>query len=121
MNIERKVREEFNALSKEVFGVSSKWQNFYKGVDELVTKTVIEEIPPEKEGDAPTTKEVKVPVLRDGGKQYKRRYYTIDEIRNILVGAKAQRDMILAKMKADKELKQAAEEVQRLAAGQTSL
>lgn len=128
MDISRKVREEFNAISKEVFGVSSRWQQFYKGVDELVTKTVKEEVPPAKEGDEVTFKEVKVPVLLDGAKQFKRKYYTEDEIRTLLLGAKTQKDAILAQMKAaedkrraDAELKQTQEEVQRLAAGQTSV
>ena len=117
-DITRKEREELNALSKEVFNVSSKWQKFFKGVPELVTKTVKEVVPGDK-GAPDTEKEVVVPVLLDGAKQYKTRSYSVEEIKKLLLDAKAQRDAYLAKVKADKELAELQKKIQEQAAGRT--
>lgn len=121
MNISRKDRKELDALSKEVFGVSSKWQQYFKGVEELVTKTVKEVVPGDK-GEPDTTKETVVPVLTENGsKQYKTRVYSVDEIKELLLKFKAQVDDIRIKMKEVEELKKIQEKVQNEASGQTSL
>ena len=119
MNITRAEREELNALSKEVFGVSSKWQKFFKGVSELYTKTVKEVVPGDK-GAPDTTKEVTVPVLLDGAKQYKTKAYSVDECRTLLLQAIAQRDAYLAEMKKQQELAEIAKKVQEQAAGKST-
>lgn len=118
-DITRAEREELNALSKEVFNVSSKWQKFFKGVNELVTKTVKEVVPGDK-GAPDTEKEVVVPVLRDGAKQYKFRQYSVDECRKLLLDAKAQRDAYLAKIKEQQALAEVQKKVQEQAAGRTT-
>ncbi len=120
MDITRKEREELNALSKEVFNVSSKWQKFFKGVPELVTKTVKETVPGDK-GAPDTEKEVVVPVLLDGAKQYKVRAYSVDECRKLLLDAKRQRDEYIAKLKEQQALVEAQKKVQELAAGASEL
>jgi hypothetical protein len=117
-DITRKEREELNALSKEVFNVSSKWQKFFKGVPELVTKTVKEVVPGDK-GAPDTEKEVVVPVLLDGAKQYKTRSYSVEEIRKLLVDAKAQRDAYLAKIKEQQALAEVQKKIQEQASGKT--
>lgn len=118
MDITRQERKELDALSLEVFGVSSKWQRFFKGIPELITKTVVETIPGEK--DAPdTTREVQVPVLIGTAKQYKTRAYSIQEVRDLLLNAKKQRDIQLAKFKELEELKKVEQQVQELGSGQT--
>lgn len=108
MDIPRQTRMELNALSKEVFGVSSRWQKLLKGTSKLVTRKTTEEVPG-KDGEPPTTKEIEVPVLTEyGAKQYTTKYYTIDEIRQLMLDAKKQMDDIRAAMKKQQEEQEAA-------------
>lgn len=119
MNITRKDREELNALSKEVFNVSSKWQKFFRGVPELVTKTVKETVPGDN-GAPDTEKEVVVPVLLDGAKQYKTKAYSIEDCRKLLLDAKKRRDEYLAKIKEQQALAEVQKKVQEQAAGKST-
>ena len=120
MNITRKEREELNKLSQEVFGVSSRWQKFFKGVSELVTKTVTETVPGDK-GAPDTTREVVVPVLDEkGAKSRKIRAYSVDEVRKLLLDAKRQRDEYIAKIKAQQELVELQKKVQEQASGKST-
>jgi hypothetical protein len=118
MFIERKVREELNALSKEVFGVASRWQKFIDGVKEPVTKVVTETVPGEK-GAPDTTREMTVQVPYGNSKkpQYVIKRYTPEETKELLLKIKKERDEYLAKMKEQQELKKTTERVQELAAG----
>ncbi len=110
MDIPRAVREEMNALSKEVFGVPSKWQKLLrKGTMQLQTKEIEEEVPG-KEGEAPTKKKVTVAKLNEHGQKYSvQKYYTIDEIKKIMLDAKAAMDAAKAaqaERKKQQELEQ---------------
>lgn len=99
MLIDRKIREELNALSLEVYGVSSKWQKLLeRGTNELITKTVTETVPGEN-GQPDETKEVQVPDTFNGVNQYRHRNYTLDEVKTLLLSMKKSRDEIIAKMK----------------------
>jgi hypothetical protein len=103
-----------------VFNVSSKWQKFFKGVPELVTKTITETVPGDN-GAPDTTREIVVPVLLDGAKQYKTRAYSVDECRKLLLDAKRQRDEYIAKITEQQALVAAQKKVQELAAGVSEL
>ncbi len=115
MYVDRKIREELNALSKEIFGVSSKWQKLVDGVYQTVTRDVEEAVPAEFETQknqdgtetqvqvkAATTRTVKVPVPfldkngRDtsNSKGYKAiKRYTLEEIHAQLLDMKTQLDI----------------------------
>jgi ethanolamine ammonia-lyase large subunit len=115
--ISRKERLELDALSKEVFGASSRWQKLVtKGHPELVTEEVDEVIVPEKEGD-PVTKKVQVPVKTHfGANQYKPKHYTVETIREYMLDQKKQFEEIRAKIKQMQEeerVKKAAEDQAR--------
>lgn len=103
--VDRKTRLELDALSKDVFGASSRWQKLInKGYTELVTKEVTETVPAEKEGDAPTTKQVQVPVLTEfGAKQSVVKYHTVESVREFLLKQKATLDQIRDMMKQQHE------------------
>lgn len=103
--VDRKTRLELNALSKDVFGVSSKWQKLVeKGYLEEVTEEVTETVPAEKEGDAPTTKTVRVPVLTaSGGKQSLLKRYTVETVREFLLERKKTLDTLRALLKKQHE------------------
>lgn len=118
-DITRKEREELNVLSKEVFGVSSRWQKFFKGVPELVTKTVTETVPGDK-GAPDTTREVVVPVLLNGAKQYRVRAYSAEECKKLLLDAKRQRDEYIAKLKAQKEQQELEKKIHEQATGKSA-
>jgi hypothetical protein len=92
MEISKKERLELNALSKEVFGVSTRWSKLVnKGYSELVTEEKEETIPPAKEGDEPTKKTVRVPILtKFGAKQSVTKYHTVESIRETMTGLKKQ-------------------------------
>jgi hypothetical protein len=120
MDIKRKEREELNALSQEVFGVATRWQKMFRGVPELITKTVTETVPGDK-GAPETTKEVVVADLDEkGAKRYKTRTYSVEECKKLLLDAKRQRDEYLAKMKAQQELADLQKKIQEQAAGQST-
>lgn len=93
-------REELKSLSKEVFGVSSKYQVFLKGRYEVVTKEVEEEVPGEN-GAEPTKRTVRVPVLEpNGAKRMFLKRYSIEETLNLLRGFKVQKDAFMEQQKA---------------------
>ena len=110
MDIPRDLRLKLNELSKEVFGVSSKWQKILRdGTTSVLTRTVKETVPG-KEGEEHTVKEVEVPVLTPhGAKQLVTKRYTVEDIHSMLLGYKAQLDAIKAIQKQQLEEKTAAE------------
>lgn len=97
MNIERKERDELNALSKELFGSSNKWRKLVeKGYTEAVTRVVKEEIPGEN-GAEPTVKESRVLVLTEsGGKQSVTKYHTVESVKALMLEFKAKKDAYVA-------------------------
>jgi hypothetical protein len=113
----REERQYLNTLSKEVTGVSSKWQKMAKGIPELVTKTIKETVPAE-EGKEPTVKEMTVAALTpEGAKQYRTKFYTYEEIKNLLLNIKKQRDEYAAKQKEVQRQAELVKQVQEQAAG----
>lgn len=119
MDIPRTVRKELDALSKEVFGASSRWKRFVEGVMEPLTKTIVEVVPGEN-GAPDTTKETKVLDTIRGVKQSVIKRYTLEETKKILLGMKAQKDAYIAKMKEQEELKKVQERIQDQAAGKST-
>ena len=128
MNISRAERKELDLLSKDIFGSSGRWQKLVdKGYDEMVTEEVEETVPAEKEGEEPTKRTVKVPVLNaQGAHQFVRKYYTIESVLEFMVEQKKQldevraqiarqRDELIAKINAENAAKQAKEEAEALA------
>lgn len=115
MNITRVERLEMNELSKEVFGVSSRWQKFLNGVLEPVTRTVNETVPG-VDGAEPTTKEAQVPVLVGKTKVSKMRYYSVEEIKTKMLEFKAKKaeiDAIVKQQQAEQKAKQEQEDLQK--------
>ena len=100
MDIPRELRNELNALSKEVFGVSSKWRTFLKkGASQLVTRKSTETTPG-KDGAEDTTREVDVPVLTPyGAKQFVQKRYSLEEVHELLLSYKKQIDTTREQMK----------------------
>jgi hypothetical protein len=87
----KKERNELDALSKEVFGATSRWQKLIeKGNQELVTEEVTEIVPAEKEEEEPTKRKVQAPVLKNGSKQYVTKHYTVESVREYMLQAKIQ-------------------------------
>lgn len=105
MEMNRNTRKELDALSKNVFGTSSRWQKLIvKGYKELLTEDKEETIPPEKEGDEPTKKIVKTPVLNEFGMhRYIVKYHTIESIKEFLVEQKKQIDDLKEQIKKHQE------------------
>src|SRR5580693_10476931 len=118
MEITRAERKELDLLSKDIFGSSSRWQKLInKGYDEMVTEEVEETVPAEKEGEEPTKRMVKVPVLAPNGThKFVRKYHTIESVLEFMVEQKKQldivraqiakqRDELIAKINAENEAK----------------
>lgn len=112
-----KTKQELNALSKEVFGVSSRWEKLVtKGYTELVTEEVEETIPAEKEGDEPTVSKVSKPLLtKSGGVQSVTKRHTTASVKELMLKLKEGRDAYLAKVKKIQEEQKAAQEKLELA------
>lgn len=115
MYLERAEREELNKLSKEVFGSANRWQKIVEnGYSEVLMKTVKEEVPGEN-GAESTFIEQKVPVLSEsGGKQSAMVRHTVESIRELMLGFKAQRDTFLAEYTRKQAEAKAAKEQQAL-------
>lgn len=109
--IARKDREELNALSKDVFGTSSRWQKLVdKGYLELLQEEKEEEVPAEKEGEAPTTRKVTVPILNEAGqKQHVVKRHTFQSVKEFMLQQKTQLDTIRQMIKDQNEQAQAKE------------
>lgn len=99
MHIDRQAREQLKALSKEIFGSSSKWQTILsKGTTELLTKTETQ-----VDGTGQSFETV-VPVLNaNGTKNFYQKYYTLETLTEYLLSLKIKRDEFLAKMAKQKE------------------
>lgn len=110
-------REQLNALSKEVYGASSRWCKLVdKGRLEIQTEEVTEVVPAEKEGEADTTRKVKIPLrYNDSPKTviYAKRRLTLDEVEAEMIERKAQIDAFKAAIaKAQEEERKAKEQAQ---------
>lgn len=121
MYIEKELREEFNRLSKEVFGVSSKWKGLLDhGQKVLVTEKVTETIPGEN-GAPDETKTVEVAVKQNGVNVYTVKYYTVEEIHQLLLDYKKNRDDMIARIEAGRRQKETEEKVMKEATGRTTV
>lgn len=111
MNItNRETRKQFEALSTEIFGVSSKYKKLFQQ-RQMITRTVIDTIPG-VDGAADTTKETLVPVLDNGRPKYGVKHYSQDEVYNILLDFKAKRDEAILKEKNKRELEEQTNKIQ---------
>jgi hypothetical protein len=110
MDIPRELRMKLNDLSKEVFGVPSRWQKILKdGTTSVLTRRTFETVPG-KDGEPDTQKPVDIPVLTDhGAKQLVIKSYTVDEVYQLMFNYKIQLDAIKAVQKQQAEEKAAAE------------
>lgn len=108
----RAERDQLKALSTEIFGKSSKWQTMYEYKYFLTHK--VQETVPGENGAPDTEKEVEVPLLYNGSKQWRVKYRTTEEVLQLLQDFKTRRDAYLeqarkaqeeAKLKADEEAK----------------
>jgi hypothetical protein len=99
MEINRKQRKELDALSKEVFGTSSRWQKVVdKGYVELLTEEKEVEYPSPTGGENVKNTE-RVPVLNSfGAKQIKRIYHTVDSIKEYMLEQKKAMDNVRAQI-----------------------
>lgn len=110
-HLTREQREEFKALSKEVFGSSSRYEKLMiRGYDELITEE-ISEIVPGEDGKPDTERMVKVPVKRaDGALQYAKKYHTADSVMAYMKQCKITLDLFKAQMAAKEANEKAAKE-----------
>jgi hypothetical protein len=117
MFIDRELREKLNALSKEVFGVSSKWKSILDhGTREIVTETKNETIPGEN-GAPDQTEEIKIPVKHGTSNKYQTKYYTITEVHEMLLKLKKGRDAQIERYKAAQAQKELEKKVNEEAQG----
>ena len=100
MYLSKAEREELNALSLSVYGVKSRWQKLVeKGYPELLTEETEELVPAEKEGEEPTKRTVRVPVLKNGSQQYTLKRHTFESVKQLLTEQKTRMDEIRAQIK----------------------
>lgn len=115
--VDFKTKQELNALSKEVFGTSSRWQKLVeKGYSEVLTEEVEETVPAEKEGEDPTVQKVTKPIkTASGGFQSVTKRHTIDSVRELMLKIKQQREDYVVRFKKMQEEQKAAQEKMELA------
>lgn len=96
--LSHKDREEMNALSKEVFGSTSRWQKLInKGRNEVVTREV-EEVVPGVDGAPDTTQKVRVPEKRGDIVVSALKRHTTESIKEFMLQVKVQFDAMKAQM-----------------------
>jgi len=110
-------RSELNALSKEVFGATSRWQKLINGgYSKLLTEKVREIVPAAKAGDRPTEREIEVPLKRhDGATQSTMLHHTVESVRTYMLQRKEQLDAIRAQIKKQQDEARAKKEQEKLA------
>lgn len=116
--LSRVKREELNALSKEVFGASSRWQKLIeKGIAEVVTEKVTEYVPSEDGEGEGTTKQVDVPVRRkDGAIMSTTKHFDENTVKEYMLERKAKLmefQAMLDKLKADEAAKKEQAELEK--------
>jgi hypothetical protein len=112
MDISYQERKQLDALSKEIFGVPSKWKKFLdKPQMGLATYECTETVI--GVDGAPDKTEVKtVPLLtNDGHKIFEAKYFTLETLKVWMLNLKKQRDEYIAK--TEKEAKEKAEKEQQ--------
>lgn len=106
-DLTREQKTTFDALSKELFGASSRWVKLVKnGRYEQVTEEVTEYVPGEKEEDEGITRKVQVPVKKNGMSLSTLHRFTVDEVESYMLRLKAQLEAfkeMIAKQKAEQE------------------
>lgn len=111
----RKVINELNALSKEVFGSSSRWKKIVeRGVPELMTEEITEYVPDENGGEG-TTRQVTRPIKRhDGANQSIVKRHTVESVRELMLKRRVEIAEVMAKIQQaqkEEEEKKAAQEL----------
>jgi hypothetical protein len=124
MNITREQRKELDALSKAVYGTSSKWKKLLdKGYLETLTEEKEETVPGQTNEDgtvtAPTVRKVQVPKYEHGINILTRqvRYHTFDSMVTLLRLMKKQKDDFAAAVAKAQQEKQVSDQVHNVAAG----
>lgn len=114
--VDSQTRQELNALSKEVFGASSRWQKLVtNGYSELVTEEVEELVPSDKEGEEPKLEKVRMPALLNGMRQSVMKRHTVESVKELMLKLKTSRDEYFVRVKEAQAAQQAAKEKAELA------
>jgi len=98
-------RNYLKALSKEVYGSSSKAKKLIEeGFSELLTEETTEYVPGKTEEEEGTTRQVRVPLKRiDGAFQSVTKHHTTESVKTTMLFIKAKRDEIRALIKKQQE------------------
>ncbi len=108
-SLDSDTKAKLNALSKELFGATSRWTKMVKtGRFEQVTEEVTEYVPGEKEEDEGTTRKVQVPIKVNGMAISRRKRFTVDEVESYMLKLKAQLDAFKAIIEQQKKAQEAA-------------
>lgn len=115
-DLSRAERDELNALSKDVFGASSRWQKLVnKGYAELKTTEVTELVPGKTDEEEATERKVMVPLKTDfGAHQSTHLHHTVESVRAFMVERKKQLDEIRAEIKRRQDEARAQREKEQL-------
>lgn len=115
--ISKELKEELKTLSKEVFGSSSRYQKILdRGMLQPLTEEVTEYVPGETDEDEGFTRQVQVPVKRNGMDVSVTKRPTPEELKQIMLDMKAKREAFLEqlkKMQEEAKTKKALEEHQK--------
>jgi hypothetical protein len=118
MYIDKELREEMKALSKELLGTSSKWEKIVRdGI--LVPRTKMEKIiVPGKDGQPDTENEIKVLALNEQKqKVYDTKYLTAEELLDELRKIKSEKTKMEEERKRQQELAKRQKDIQDIAGG----
>lgn len=116
MSVDRELRNELDTLSKQVFGVSSKWKKLVEsGVTEMITEEKTEMVPGEN-GAEPTEQKLQVPVKAPNGAiQYRVKRFTVEGILEFMRERKKLIDQINEMNRKNREAAEAKQKQEQLA------
>ena len=111
MQLDSQTREELEALSKEVFGTTSRYQTLMTKGESLPVTFTVTELVPGVDGAEDTTREVEVNETVPGSKvlRLKHVYHTVESVRKRMLDIKSKQDQyraLVAQMEANKKAEQ---------------
>lgn len=112
----REVINELNALSKEIFGSTSKWKKMIElGVPELIQEDTKKLTVVDGKQETETVKTPKMHVGLNGGElhQHTLRRYTVDEVREFMLTVKDRQEQVRQMIKRIEAQNKAQEEAKR--------
>lgn len=114
-SLSREERQELNALSKEVFGATSKWLKYINQGHPVKATTTVKESVPQDDGTEKLVEKQVAKLLPHGAEYRIMKYYTISEVKAMMLDLKEKITAFKEMLKQQEVERQAKETAAKLA------